>query len=111
MARPIRLEFAGALYHVTSRGDRREAIYEDDADRERFLAVLADVVSNDIQFHALRRHPDLRTSGLAGGSVMGGCECCFEISESVASPFDIENVSLVQKTVKNGRCEGFIAGE
>ena len=44
MARPIRLEFAGALYHVTSRGDRREAIYEDDADRERFLAVLADVV-------------------------------------------------------------------
>ena len=44
MARPIRLEFAGALYHVTSRGDRREAIYEDDADRERFLSVLAEVV-------------------------------------------------------------------
>src|SRR5690606_14280966 len=44
MARPIRLEFSGALYHVTSRGDRREAIYEDDADRERFLTVLADVV-------------------------------------------------------------------
>ncbi|MBL0163827.1 MAG: transposase [Xanthomonadales bacterium] len=44
MARPIRLEFAGALYHVTSRGDRREAIYEDDADRERFLTVLAEVV-------------------------------------------------------------------
>ena len=44
MARPIRLEFAGALYHVTSRGDRREAIYEDDADRERFLTVFAEVV-------------------------------------------------------------------
>jgi hypothetical protein len=27
MARPLRLEFAGALYHVTSRGDRRETIY------------------------------------------------------------------------------------
>jgi len=27
MARPLRLEFAGALYHVTSRGNRREAIY------------------------------------------------------------------------------------
>jgi hypothetical protein len=34
MARPIRLEFGGALYHVTARGDRREAIYEDDAGRE-----------------------------------------------------------------------------
>lgn len=43
MARPIRLEFGGALYHVTARGDRREAIYEDDADREQFLAVLGDV--------------------------------------------------------------------
>ncbi len=28
MARPLRLEFAGALYHVTARGDRREDIYE-----------------------------------------------------------------------------------
>jgi REP element-mobilizing transposase RayT len=44
MARPLRIEFPGALYHVTSRGDRREAIYEDDEDRERFLAVLAEVV-------------------------------------------------------------------
>ena len=44
MARPIRIEFSGALYHVTSRGDRREAIYEDDADRERFLTVFAEVV-------------------------------------------------------------------
>ncbi|HET9032971.1 MAG TPA: transposase [Dokdonella sp.] len=46
MARPLRLEFAGALYHVTSRGDRREAIFEDDADREQFLSVLADVVAD-----------------------------------------------------------------
>ena len=30
MAKPLRIEFAGALYHLTSRGDRREAIYEDD---------------------------------------------------------------------------------
>ena len=27
MARPLRLEYAGALYHVTFRGDRREDIY------------------------------------------------------------------------------------
>lgn len=44
MARPLRIEFPGALYHVTSRGDRREAIFDDDDDRETFLAVLAEVV-------------------------------------------------------------------
>lgn len=44
MARPLRIEFSGALYHVTSRGDRREAIYEDDEDWETFLGVLAEVV-------------------------------------------------------------------
>lgn len=46
MSRPIRIEFSGALYHVTSRGDRREAIYEDEEDRERFLALLGDVASD-----------------------------------------------------------------
>ena len=43
MARPLRLEFSGALYHVTSRGNRKEVIYELDADREVFLSVLAAV--------------------------------------------------------------------
>lgn len=39
MSRPLRLEFEGALYHVTSRGDRREPIYEDDTDRQAWLAI------------------------------------------------------------------------
>ena len=43
MARPLRIEFAGALYHITSRGDGREDIYLNDSDRERFIAVLAQV--------------------------------------------------------------------
>jgi putative transposase len=43
MARPLRLEFAHALYHVTSRGDRREDIYHDDSDRQAWLTVLAQV--------------------------------------------------------------------
>jgi REP element-mobilizing transposase RayT len=43
MARPLRLEFEGALYHVTSRGDRRENIYEDDGDRSSFLDILGEV--------------------------------------------------------------------
>jgi REP element-mobilizing transposase RayT len=47
MTRPLRLEFPGALYHVTSRGNARAAIYADDADRERFLALLTQVVQRD----------------------------------------------------------------
>ena len=40
MARPLRLEFAGAVYHVTSRGDRREDIFLDDEDRQMWMDVL-----------------------------------------------------------------------
>ncbi len=41
MSRPLRIEFPGALYHVTSRGNRREDIFADDTDRARLLAVVA----------------------------------------------------------------------
>ena len=41
MTRPLRLEFPGALYHVTSRGDRRGTIYRDDTDRLVWQEVLA----------------------------------------------------------------------
>ncbi|WP_213608082.1 transposase [Pseudoalteromonas sp.] len=43
MARPLRLEFEGALYHVTSRGNERKSIYLDESDFEGFLKVLGDV--------------------------------------------------------------------
>lgn len=42
MARPLRIEFPGALYHVTSRGDAHEAIYRNDADRRAWLRILAE---------------------------------------------------------------------
>jgi len=45
MARPLRLEYEGAVYHVTSRGNDRAAIFRDDRDRARFLEILGDVVS------------------------------------------------------------------
>ena len=41
MTRPLRLEFAGALYHLTARGHRQEPIFEDDDDRLVFLDLLA----------------------------------------------------------------------
>ncbi len=44
MARTLRIEFPGAVYHVTSRGNARSKIYRDDADRLIFLATLAWVV-------------------------------------------------------------------
>ncbi|HZV65106.1 MAG TPA: transposase [Telluria sp.] len=40
MTRPLRLQFSGALYHVTSRGDRGEHIYHDDSDRLAWLATM-----------------------------------------------------------------------
>ena len=43
MARPLRIEFPGGLYHVTSRGDRREAIFLCDADRHYWLDLLGQV--------------------------------------------------------------------
>ena len=43
MARPLRIEFPSAVYHVTSRGNGRAAIYLDDGDREAFLKVLGEV--------------------------------------------------------------------
>ena len=45
MARPLRLEIPGGLYHVTSRGDRREDIYLSDTDRQRWLDLLGEVCS------------------------------------------------------------------
>jgi putative transposase len=44
MARPLRIEFPGAVYHVTSRGNARQAIFIDDEDRGRFLDGLSMVV-------------------------------------------------------------------
>ncbi len=43
MARPLRLEYEGALHHITSRGNELQAIYADNSDFELFLSLLANV--------------------------------------------------------------------
>ena len=43
MARPLRIEYDGALYHVTARGNERKAIFKNDSDRTLFLDTLAQV--------------------------------------------------------------------
>jgi REP element-mobilizing transposase RayT len=53
MSRPLRLEFAGAVYSVVSRGHERSKIFRDDADREAFLRVLESVArDHGWQIHA-----------------------------------------------------------
>ena len=53
MARKLRIQYPGAIYHVMNRGDRREPIFKDDRDRTRFLETLAEVCAKtDWQIHA-----------------------------------------------------------
>jgi putative transposase len=41
MARPLRIQYPGAVYHVTARGNERKDIFRDDGDRHNFLEILA----------------------------------------------------------------------
>ena len=43
MARPLRIEYPGAVYHITSRGNEKKAVFKDDSDRAVFLKTLAQV--------------------------------------------------------------------
>ena len=53
MARKLRVQYPGAVYHVMNRGDRREPIYADDQDRLLFLDTLAEACEKtDWQVHA-----------------------------------------------------------
>ena len=53
MARKLRVEYPGAIYHVLNRGDRRELIFMDDADRQRFVETLGEAcVKTGWQVHA-----------------------------------------------------------
>jgi REP element-mobilizing transposase RayT len=45
MTRPLRLEHAGAVWHVTSRGNERKALFRDQADREKFVSILGRTVT------------------------------------------------------------------
>ncbi len=55
MARKLRTQYPGAIYHVMNRGDWREAIFQDDEDRERFLDTLTEACEKT----AWRIHDDL----------------------------------------------------
>jgi len=44
MARPLRIEFEGAVYHITTRGNARSSIFFTDSDRHAFVEILAEAV-------------------------------------------------------------------
>ena len=44
MARPLRIEYPGAIYHITSRGNARRPIFDDNGDRRKFLKILEEVI-------------------------------------------------------------------
>lgn len=48
MARPLRIEYPGAVYHITTRGNARQVIYLDNDDRVKFIDTLAETVD---RFH------------------------------------------------------------
>jgi hypothetical protein len=57
MARRLRVQYPGAIYHVMNRGDRREPIAKDDVDREHFLATLGEACEKtgwQVQAYCLR---------------------------------------------------------
>lgn len=73
MARPLRIEYSGAVYHITSRGNARKKIYSDDQDRENFLGVLGTILKRynwlchayclmDNHYHLLIETPDANLS-------------------------------------------------
>lgn len=74
MARPLRIEYPGAVYHLTSRGNAQLPIYEDTKDRCNYLEILEDVVDRfnwvchayclmDNHYHLLIETPDGNLSG------------------------------------------------
>ena len=69
MSRPLRVEYPGAVYHVTSRGNGRAVIFLSDADRRKFLDIMADTVQKynwlchaycllDNHYHLIIETPD-----------------------------------------------------
>jgi len=75
MARSVRIEYPGAIYHVMARGNRRDMIFLDDSDREMFLntlgqacersghQVLGWVLMSNHYHLALRTNPSANRSG------------------------------------------------
>ena len=73
MARPLRIQYPGAVYHVTSRGNAGQPIFKDDRDREEFLVTLRRVTDR-YRCHGyclMRNHYHLVIETPEGNLVLG----------------------------------------
>ena len=70
MARKLRVEYAGAIYHVMNRGDRRERIFVDDADRQRFVDTLGEACAKAAPGHPGRNQRLVRAMGPCFGDAL-----------------------------------------
>ena len=78
MARKLSVEYPDAIYHVMNRGNRREPIFEDDADRQRFLETLDEVCLRTgwavRAFCLMRNHFHLVVDGSGNGYLRTVCD-------------------------------------
>ena len=74
MARKLRVEYPGAIYHVTLRGNWRQNIFKDDSDRERFLWRLEESANTYnvrvYQFCLMTNHAHLVVETPEGGEAV-----------------------------------------
>ena len=85
-ARPLRIEFPGAVYHVTSRGDRREPIVLGDEDREDLLGVLG---------QALHRFGPCEGMRATGAGLASRPQTCFSIEPNHAQALTLQVQSAI----------------
>ena len=74
MARKLRVEYAGAIYHVMNRGDRRELIFMDDADRQRFVETLGEETGSGNNFR-IWMQGRIQCGPMGSGSPKRRCYC------------------------------------
>jgi hypothetical protein len=84
MARPLKLEFPNAIYHVTARGNARSDIFLDDEDRELLLACLGEVLASGF-FLLMRSAIQLRAAKASGSAELEGGNLAL-LSQAVGRP-------------------------
>ena len=87
MARSIRIQIAGGLYHVMARGNRRERIFADNDDRRFFLGTLAEACG-------------MTASLLRGATTVS--------QRWIAGRLEMGNAANVSQQIRRAKCSGGI---
>jgi hypothetical protein len=100
MSRPLRLDHAGAVWHVTSRGNERREIFGHDEDRERFLAIEVSPVRSAVDVASMPQ-PDNRDNeslvlNLVDNPVVAGSEAVKLVS--AGKRFDTRRPWMIDET-------------